>query len=106
MHREDRRRGGERERERERERESREREERERERGGQLRVENAQAEHTQEIQASVAGLNCLATVTECSTKNSNHPTAAVITTTTKTGMPRDWRWFVHHKSGNLWSFVT
>ena len=91
--------GGGRDRERERERE--------RERGGQLGVEIAQAEHTQEMQASVAGLNCLAIVTEFGTKTTT-ATAAVITTTTTitTGMPRDWRWLVHHKSGNLWSFVT
>ena len=93
------------EKEKERERESqRERErERESERGGQLRVEIAQTEHTQEMQALVAGLNCLAIITECSTKTTI-ATAAVITTTT--GMPQDWRWLVHHKSGNLWSFVT
>ena len=93
----------EKERERERERERESQRERESERGGQLRVEIAQAEHTQEMQASVAGLNCLAIVTECSTKTTTS-TAAVKTTTT--GMPQDWRWLVHHKSGNLWSFVT
>ena len=55
--------------------------ERERERGGQLTVEIAQAKHTQEMQASFAGLNCLAIVTECSTGTTTS-TAAVITSTT------------------------
>ena len=94
MHREDRRRGGERERE------------RKRERGGQLTVEIAQAKHRKEMQASFAGLNCLAIVTECSRRTTTSTAAVITTTTITTGMPRDWRWLVHHKSGNLWSFVT
>ena len=86
MTREERDREKERERERGRERKvererKRERErERERERGGQLTVEIAQAKHTQEMQASFAGLNCLAIVTECTTRTTSK--AAVITTTT------------------------
>ena len=141
MHREDRWRGGEKrekEREREREREKewerererekewerekereRERErERKRERGGQLTIGIAQEKHTQEMQASVAGLNCLVIVTERCTRTASIAAvitttttsiAAVITTTTTTtttAMPQDLRCLVHHKSGNLWSFVT
>ena len=69
-----------------------------------------QGKHTREMLALAAGLNCLIIVTGCSTRN-NSAIAAVITTTTistpstTTAMPLSWRWMVHHKIGNLWSFT-
>ena len=71
-------------------------------------VEIDQGKHTQEMLAPAARLNCLITVTRCSTRN-NTAIAEIITkttvTTSTTALPLGWRWMVYHKIGNLWSFI-
>ena len=72
-------------------------------------VEIDRGKHTQEMLAPAVRLNCLIIVTGCSTRN-NTAIAAVITKTTvttpsTTALPLGWRWMVHHKIGNLWSFI-
>ena len=68
-----------------------------------------QEKHTQEMLAPAARLNCLINVTGCSTrKNTAIPafiTKTAVTTLITATMPLGWRWMVHHKIGNLWSFI-
>ena len=84
--------------------------ERERKREKEVQtIEIDKGKHIQEMLAPAAGLNCLIIVTGCTSRN-NTAIAAVITTTTittstATAMPLDWRWKIHHKIGNLWSFI-
>ena len=89
MHREDRRRDGERKRERERERE-------------RVRGRGEGATNSRDCPRETYTRNArisLAIVTECSTRTTTSTAAVITTTTITTGMPRDWRWLVHHKSG-------
>ena len=72
-------------------------------------VEIDKEKHKQEMLAPAARLNCLIIVTGCSARN-NTAIAAVttkttVTTSSTTALPLGWRWMVHHKIGNLWSFI-
>ena len=55
--------------------------------------------------APAAKVNCLITVTGCSTRNNTAIaeviTKTTVTTSTTTALTLGWKWMVHHKIGNL-----